>query len=134
MNATNPDGPEENPSMANWPVTKWTMILVAAQEKDKARAQRALGEIFEYYYPFIRKICAWLVARAPYVPLESGDLAHNFINAKLEKNWLVSFVRKPNTRFRSYFVKCLSNFWINEFQKLGSGVNFMMIHQKRPEP
>jgi RNA polymerase sigma-70 factor (ECF subfamily) len=90
--------------MAPFPVTKWTLILVAGR-RASADADDALSELCAaYWYPAYA-----FVRRMGYSPDDSLDLTQEFFSRFLEKRPFAEADPKKG-RFRSFLLTCIKRF------------------------
>jgi RNA polymerase sigma factor (sigma-70 family) len=90
--------------------THWSLII-AVQAGD-ANAQRALGDLCQkYWYPLYA-----FVRRSGKSPHEAEDLVQGFFCHLLQRPWLDG-VGPEKGRFRTYLIRCLTNYVRNEWNK-----------------
>jgi RNA polymerase sigma-70 factor (ECF subfamily) len=104
--------PHAHPEGNQFPVTHWTLIFQAARTTDDTRHRDALGKFCELYwgplYNFVR--------RHGNKPDSAEDLTQGFFAHLLEKNSIAS-ADSAKGSFRSFLLKCLKNFLINDSAK-----------------
>jgi len=91
-----------------FPLTRWSIVLIAAHGDD-AESRAALATLCEtYWYPLYA-----FVRRQGYTPDQAQDLTQGFFARLLEKNYLQDF-RREKGRFRTFLLACLRHFLSNE--------------------
>jgi len=91
--------------------THWSVVL-AASDKDCARAEAALGELCStYWYPLYA-----FIRRRGYDVHDAQDLTQEFLARLLEKGDLYK-VGRDKGRFRSFLLVALNHFLINEWRR-----------------
>jgi RNA polymerase sigma factor (sigma-70 family) len=97
---------------AGFAVTRWTVVLAAADERSGTQRQRALGELAQvYWFPLYSYIRRW-GHNAP----EAEDLTQEFFARLLEKKSLTA-VDRDKGKFRSFLLASVKNFLANEWDK-----------------
>jgi DNA-directed RNA polymerase specialized sigma24 family protein len=92
-------------SIVEFPPTRWTLVLEAA-EGDDAKAQQAMAGLCEHYRSAIQGYFRMKCRDAH----AADDLAAAFVLHLLEKNRFRKFVKRENLRFRNYLSRALKFF------------------------
>ena len=117
---------------ATFATTQWSVVLTAGQQ-ETPEAVGALEELCRaYWYPLYV-----FVRRQGKSPEDAQDLTQDFFARFLEKNYLAKADRDRG-RFRTFLLKSLKNFLINEWKqagrlKRGGGVEFISIDSPAAE-
>jgi DNA-directed RNA polymerase specialized sigma24 family protein len=95
--------------------THWTAVLQAGSA-DSGMARQAFAALYTQYwrplYAFVRK--------RGYTPVEAEDITQDFLVSLLEREALRGLERGRG-KFRSFLVKCLSNFLSNTWKRDRAG-------------
>lgn len=103
----------ESKTCAPFAQTRWTLI-VTAQGADLA-AEAAREELCrKYWYPLYA-----FIRRSGHSPHEAEDLTQGFFAHLFQRAWLDG-VHQEKGRFRTYLLRCLTNYLTNEWKK-GNG-------------
>jgi len=96
---------------AQFPVTRWTVVLKAAEDSSD-QSQEALAALCKaYWYPLYA-----FVRRRGHSPEEAQDLTQEFFARLLEKHY-VRDCRQERGRFRSFLLASMKNFLANEWDR-----------------
>jgi DNA-directed RNA polymerase specialized sigma24 family protein len=94
-----------------FPITKWTIVLKAAEDTSQ-QSQEALATLCKaYWYPLYA-----FVRRRGYSPEQAQDLTQEFFARLLEKHY-VRDCRRERGRFRSFLLASLKHFLANEWDR-----------------
>ena len=97
---------------AGFAVTRWTVVLAAADEQSGTRRRRALEELAQsYWFP----LYAYIRRQGHNAP-EAEDLTQEFFARLLEKKSLTA-VDRDKGKFRSFLLASVKNFLANEWDK-----------------
>lgn len=97
---------------SSFAVTRWTVVLAAAEGRSGTARRRALGELARVYwfplYSYIR--------RRGHAAPQAEDLTQDFFARLLEKKSLAA-VDRERGKFRSFLLASVKNFLANEWDK-----------------
>ena len=97
---------------AHFAVTRWTLVLAAADDKGGTDSRRALEELIRaYWFPLYA-----YVRRQGSSPEQAEDLTQGFFKHLMEKGALTS-VDRAKGKFRSFLLAALKNFLADERDK-----------------
>lgn len=117
---------------ASFNTTHWSVVL-AAGERDSARAQTALAQLCgAYWYPLYA-----YVRREGYALHDAQDLTQEFFARLLARDFLRS-VAQEKGRFRSFLLVALKRFLVNEWErthaaKRGGGTTLIPLDEVMAE-
>jgi RNA polymerase sigma-70 factor (ECF subfamily) len=117
----------------NFALTRWSVVLAAAQQSDSTHARDSLEKLCQTYWPAIYAF----VRREGHSPHDAQDLTQEFFARLLEKNYLADVDRRKG-RFRSFLLASLKHFLANEWdkaqtQKRDGGKTFVPIDAQSAE-
>jgi len=93
-------------------LTRWTLVLAAAEGGDVSGSRKALGDLCAiYWFP----LYAYVRRRGHDVP-EAEDLTQEFFSRLLAKNYLADADRRKG-KFRSFLLASLKHFLANEWDR-----------------
>lgn len=95
-----------------FPETRWTLVLEAAANSERAEGANSLRSLTESYRPAVWQ---WF-RRAGLAGEDAEDLTHDFLLQMLNGRVLQRFNRRP-TRFRVFLQVCLRNFLRDSFRR-----------------
>ena len=106
--------------------TRWSLVQ-AAGETVNPKAQDALGELCQIYWP---PVYAYIRCRGQ-DPETAKDLTQGFFTLLLEKNYIKA-ARKERGKFRSFLLTCVKRYMVNEWEreqalKRGGGVSIVSL-------
>lgn len=121
-----------NPDNRPFPTTRWSLI-VQAQQTDLPTRKRALGELFEEYWP---PVYSYIRANGR-SPHDAEDLTQGFF-AMLYKQKVLDKVDPSRGRLRSYLLVAVKNFVATEWrktsqQKRGGGKTLLSLDLEHAE-
>jgi RNA polymerase sigma-70 factor (ECF subfamily) len=97
---------------AGFAVTRWTVVLAAADERSGAERRRALEELAQaYWFPLYAYI-----RRQGHAAPQAEDLTQEFFARLLEKKSLAA-VDRDKGKFRSFLLASVKNFLADEWDK-----------------
>ncbi|MGA2254484.1 MAG: hypothetical protein ABSG53_07480 [Thermoguttaceae bacterium] len=99
--------------VGHFPSTHWSLIF-SAHEQDSVRRRGALEELLRLYLPALR---AYLLYRRNIEPHRAEDLLQGFVADKILGRDLLAKFDAARGRFRSFLLKSLVNYVINERQR-----------------
>ncbi len=91
--------------------TRWSLVQ-AAGETVNPKAQDALGELCQIYWP---PVYAYIRCRGQ-DPEKAKDLTQGFFTLLLEKNY-IKYARKDRGKFRSFLLTCVKRYMVNEWER-----------------
>ena len=91
--------------------TRWSLVQ-AAGETVNPKAQDALGELCQIYWP---PVYAYIRCRGQ-DPERAKDLTQGFFTLLLEKNY-IKYARKDRGKFRSFLLTCVKRYMVNEWER-----------------
>jgi len=111
MDTTTPQLHPEPASPGTFSTTRWTVVLEAGSNRSAGAAEALEQLCRSYWYPLYA-----YVRRRGTGPEDARDLTQAFFARLLDRNTLAA--ADPNRgRFRSFLLKSMQNFLINEWQK-----------------
>lgn len=120
------------PGGGRFNTTHWSVVLLAGRA-DSAQAGAALEQLCRnYWYPLYA-----YVRRKGHSPHDAQDLTQEFFARLLEKEF-ISLATKERGRFRSFLLKSLDRFLINDWvknkaQKRGRGEAVLSLDEENAE-
>src|SRR6516225_1795152 len=117
---TPPVTSEDRPESGRFVTTHWSLVLAAA-DRDEAKARAALAELCTAYWPPLYGF----VRRLGYDAEQAQDLTQEFFTRLLEKDYLKA-VDRERGKFRTFLLASFRHFLANEYdranaQKRGGG-------------
>lgn len=110
MASASDNPPARAPSDARFSATRWSLVY-GAKQWPSPEAFEALSKLCDIYrapvYAFLRR---------RYTPHDAEDLTQSFFAHLLQKDFLKN-VGQEKGRFRTFLLRCLKNFLINEHAK-----------------
>ena len=101
------DGPTPPPTRAGFPLTRWSLVVEAAQD-----AETSLDALCRQYWSPV-----YAVARQAGNDVEAAkDLTQGFFAKLLEKGWLADADREKG-RFRTFLITALKRYLANEWHR-----------------
>jgi RNA polymerase sigma-70 factor (ECF subfamily) len=117
---TSPIAPEHGRESGRFVTTHWSLVLAAA-DRDEAKARAALAELCAAYWPPLYSF----VRRLGYDAEQAQDLTQEFFTRLLEKDYLKA-ADQERGKFRTFLLASFRHFLANEYdrataQKRGGG-------------
>jgi DNA-directed RNA polymerase specialized sigma24 family protein len=104
---------DDHPEVGGFPSTRWSLIY-SAHDQHSAHRREALGELLRLYLPALR---AHLLYRRNIEPHRAEDLLQGFVTDQILQRDLLGKAEAGRGRFRSFLLKSLENYVINQRQR-----------------
>ena len=104
---------KDYPEVGSFPSTHWSLIF-SAHDQDPVRRREALGELLRLYLPALR---AHLLYRRNIERHRAEDLLQGFVADQIFERDLLAKADAARGRFRSFLLRSLENYVINERQR-----------------
>jgi DNA-directed RNA polymerase specialized sigma24 family protein len=103
----------ESPSDPDFRATRWSLVE-RARGADPVLRREALGSLIALYWPALR---AHLVVKRRLSPEAADDLLQGFAADRVLKQRFLGHVDRAKGRFRSFLLRCLENYRIDNWRE-----------------